>query len=41
VHPKLAAISRGNDPDHPLVISDAERAEAVLALLAKGGINLH
>jgi hypothetical protein len=41
VHPKLAAISHSNDPDHPLIISDAQRAEAVLALLAKGGINLH
>jgi hypothetical protein len=41
VHPKLAAISHGNGPDHPLIISDAERAEAVLALLAKGGIELH
>ena len=37
VHPKLANISHGSDPDHPLIISDAERAEAVLALLAKAG----
>jgi hypothetical protein len=41
VHPKLANTSHANDPDHPLIISDAERAEAVLALLAKGGIELH
>jgi len=41
VHPKLAAISPGNDPDHPLIITDEERAEAVLALLAKGGVDLH
>jgi hypothetical protein len=41
VHPKLAAISHAKDPDHPLTITDEERAEAVLALLAKGGINLH
>jgi hypothetical protein len=34
VHPKL------NDPDHPLIISDTERAEAVIALLRKGGIDL-
>ena len=39
--PKLAAISDANDPDHPLIISDEERANAVLALLAKGGIELH
>jgi hypothetical protein len=40
VHPRLTAISHGNDPDHPLIISDAERVEAVMALLAKGGIDL-
>jgi hypothetical protein len=28
-------------PTHPLIISDEERANAVLALLAKGGIDLH
>jgi len=41
VHPKLAAISHANDADHPLIISDEERANEVLALLAKGGIDLH
>jgi hypothetical protein len=40
VHPKLAAISPAKDPDHPLIISDEERANAVLALLAKGEIDL-
>jgi len=40
VHPKLAAISRANEPDHPLIISDEERAKAVLALLAERGIDL-
>jgi hypothetical protein len=40
VHPKLAAISHANDPDHTLIISDEERANAVLALLTKGGVNL-
>jgi hypothetical protein len=39
VHPKLAAISPAKDPDHPLIISDEERANAVLALLAKGGVD--
>ena len=41
VHPKLAAISHANDADHRLIISDEERANAVLALLAKGGIDLN
>jgi hypothetical protein len=41
VHPKLANISHANDPDHSLIISDEERANAVLALLAKGGVDLH
>ena len=40
MHPKLAAISHANEPDHPLIISDEERANAVLALLAKGEIDL-
>jgi hypothetical protein len=40
VHPKLAAISHANEPDHPLIISDEERAKAVLALLAESGIDL-
>jgi len=41
VHPKLANISHANDPDHLLIISDEERANAVLALLAKGGVDLN
>jgi hypothetical protein len=41
VHPKLAAVSHANDPDHPLIMSDKERAEAILAVLAEGGIQLH
>jgi hypothetical protein len=32
VHPKLANISHVHDPDHPLIISDEERANAVLVL---------
>jgi hypothetical protein len=40
VHPKLAAISPAKDPDHPLIISDEERANAVLELLAKCEIDL-
>jgi hypothetical protein len=35
VHPTLAAISHANKPDHPLIISDEERAKAVMALLAE------
>jgi hypothetical protein len=36
VHPKLANISHANDPDHSLIISDEERANAVLALQRRG-----
>jgi hypothetical protein len=40
VHPKLANISHANEPDHPLIVSDEERANAVLALLTQGGADL-
>jgi hypothetical protein len=32
--------THANEPDHPLIISDEERAKAVLALLAENGIDL-
>src|SRR6516225_9997087 len=36
VHPKLASIQHGNDPDNPLnEVTDADRAAVVLAYIAK------
>jgi hypothetical protein len=36
VHPKLASIQHGNDPDNPLdEVTDADRAAVVLAYIAE------
>jgi len=36
VHPKLANIQHGSDPDNPLnTITDADRTEVILAVLAE------
>jgi hypothetical protein len=36
VHPKLANIQHGSDPDNPLnAVTDADRAQVILAVLAE------
>ena len=36
VHPKLASIQHGNDPDNPLsAVTDADRAAVILAYIAE------
>jgi hypothetical protein len=36
VHPKLASIQHGNDPEHPLnAVTDADRAAVVVAYIAE------
>ena len=36
VHPKLASIQNGNDPDNPLnAVTDADRAAVILAYIAE------
>jgi hypothetical protein len=37
--PEARGDPPAKDPDHPLIISDEERAKAVLALLAESGID--
>src|SRR5882757_8256782 len=36
VHPKLASVQHGGDPDNPLnAVTDADRAQVILAVLAE------
>jgi len=36
VHPKLANLQHGSDPDNPLnAVTDADRAQVILAVLAE------